>query len=150
MSVSPRHVSFFQVADVLISAAMLVSAGACYHAPATAPQPATVEASERRAQAAAEFWRPRHFPGVDIVPMNHSAFKIQIHTMMVGAGEPLYVIDGEPVLIPPSGISWFKPDDIAQIKVLKYPDELAIYGPRGVNGVIVITTKQARGRSVGR
>jgi TonB-dependent SusC/RagA subfamily outer membrane receptor len=149
MSLSPHRVSFFPVADVLISAAMLVSAGACYHAPSTAPQPATVEASERRAQAA-EFWRPRHFPGVDIVPTNQSAFKIQIHTGMVGAGEPLYVIDGEPVMIPPSGISWFKPDDIAQIKVLKYPDELAIYGPRGVNGVIVITTKQTRGRSGGR
>jgi TonB-dependent SusC/RagA subfamily outer membrane receptor len=69
---------------------------------------------------------------------------------MVGNGDPLYVIDGDPVMIPAGGISWFKPEDIAQIKVLKYPDELALYGPRGVNGVIVITTKQARGRSAGR
>jgi TonB-dependent SusC/RagA subfamily outer membrane receptor len=63
---------------------------------------------------------------------------------MVGDGEPLYMIDGAPMMISPNrGIDWFKPDDIAEIKVLKRPDELAIYGPRGVNGVIVITTKQA-------
>ena len=149
MSVSPRRVSLFQLADVLVSAAMLVSAGACYHAPSEAPQPAAVEASEQRAQATAMF-RRGFFPGVDIVPMSRSAFVVKIHSGMVGSGEPLYVIDGDPVMIPPSGISWFKPDDIAQIKVLKYPDELALYGPRAVNGVIVITTKQARGRSAGR
>ena len=73
---------------------------------------------------------------------------IRIHSGAVGGGEPLYVIDGNPMMIPPNrGIDWFKPEDIAEIKVLKYPDELAVYGPRGVNGVIVITTKQAAGRS---
>ncbi len=41
--------------------------------------------------------------------------------------------------------TWFEPEDIAQIKVLKTPRELAILGPRGVNGVIVITTKQTQG-----
>jgi TonB-dependent SusC/RagA subfamily outer membrane receptor len=53
------------------------------------------------------------------------------------------MIDGAPTIAPIRGIDWFKPDDIAEIKVLTRPDELAIYGPRGVNGVIVITTKQA-------
>ncbi|MGZ3333179.1 MAG: hypothetical protein ACXU9O_10810 [Gemmatimonadaceae bacterium] len=148
MSVSPRRVSFFHLADVVVSAAMLVSAGACFHATSEAPHPAAVEASEQRAQATALF-RRGFFPGVDIVPMSRSAFVVKIHSGMVGNGDPLYVIDGDPVMIPPAGITWFKPDDIAQIKVLKYPDELALYGPRGVNGVIVITTKQARGRSVG-
>ena len=137
MSVSPRRVSFSHVADVLISAAILLSAGACYSAPSAAPRPAVVEPSGQRQQL-------RHFPGVDVVPTGHSAFVIQIHSGMVGDGEPLYVIDGTPMTIPPNrGIDWFKPEDIAQIKVLKYPDELTVYGPRGVNGVIVITTKQA-------
>ena len=45
------------------------------------------------------------------------------------------------------GIDWFKPEDIAQIRVLKSAYELAVYGPDGVNGVILITTKQAVGRS---
>jgi TonB-dependent SusC/RagA subfamily outer membrane receptor len=65
---------------------------------------------------------------------------------MVGAGEPLYVIDGTPMVIPPNrGIDWFKPEDIVAIKVLKYPHELAEYGTSGVNGVIIITTKQGKG-----
>jgi TonB-dependent SusC/RagA subfamily outer membrane receptor len=145
MSLSPHRVSFVHVADVLISAALLVSAGACYHAPSEAPQPA-VEPSGQRQQSTDG--GPRRFSGVDIVPTGHSAFVIRIHSGMVGDGEPLYVIDGNPMMIPPNrGIDWFKPEDIAEIKVLKYPDELAVYGPRGVNGVIVITTKQGAGLS---
>ena len=50
------------------------------------------------------------------------------------------------LIVPSRGIDWFKPEDIAEIKVLKGPAELAIYGPRGVNGVIVITTMQAAKR----
>lgn len=41
------------------------------------------------------------------------------------------------------GIDWFEPEDIVEIKVLKLPHELVEYGPSGVNGVIVITTKLA-------
>ena len=147
MSLSPHRVSFFHAAYVLISAPMLVSAGACYHAPSASPQPAVVEPGGQRKQSTVDAGLHR-FPGVDIVPAGYSAFVIRIHSGMVGDGEPLYVIDGAPMTIPPNrGIDWFKPEDIAQVKVLKYPDELAVYGPRGVNGVIVITTKQAAGRS---
>jgi TonB-dependent SusC/RagA subfamily outer membrane receptor len=147
MSVSPRRVWLSHVANVSISAAILLSAGACYHAPSSAPRPAVVEPSAQHQQSTDEE-RPRRFSGVDVVPTGHSAFVIRIHSGAVGGGEPLYVIDGNPMMIPPNrGIDWFKPEDIAEIKVLKYPDELAVYGPRGVNGVIVITTKQAAGRS---
>ena len=67
-----------------------------------------------------------------------------MHSGMVGDGEPLYMIDGVRMTIPSNrGIDWFKPEDIAEIKVLKFPHELAEYGPNGVNGVIVITTKLA-------
>ena len=66
---------------------------------------------------------------------------------MVGNGEPLYVIDGAQIRIPPNrGIDWFQPEDIADIKVLKAPYEVAEYGANGANGVIVITTRQARKR----
>jgi TonB-dependent SusC/RagA subfamily outer membrane receptor len=44
---------------------------------------------------------------------------------------------------PTRGIDWFTPEQIADIKVLKSPHELAEYGPNGVNGVIVVTTKHA-------
>jgi hypothetical protein len=91
--------------------------------------------------------RVRRFAGVDVVPTAHSGFVIRIHGGMVGDGEPLYVIDGAPMMVSPSrGIDWFKPEDIVELKVLKHPHELAEYGPRGVHGVIVITTKQAARR----
>jgi TonB-dependent SusC/RagA subfamily outer membrane receptor len=146
MSVAMRSAWSFH-ANVLTSAAILVSAGACYPAPSSAPRPAVAESSAQRQHWTNEGALHR-FPGVEVVPMGTSAFVIKIHSGLVGFGEPLYVIDGAPAMISPSrGIDWFKPEDIAQVKVLKRPDELAIYGPAGVNGVILITTKQAAGRS---
>jgi len=132
MSVSPRRVWSFRPVDVLVVIAILVS-GACHHAQSSAPQPTVVEP---------------HFAGVDIVPTRGAGFLVLIHSGMVGDGEPLYVIDGAPMRIPRNrGIDWFKPEDIADIRVLKYPHEVAEYGANGANGVIVITTKQAPGRS---
>ena len=62
---------------------------------------------------------------------------------LVRDGEPLYVIDDHPIPVDPSrGIDWFQLEDIARIRVLKDPAEIALYGPPGINGVIVITTKQ--------
>jgi TonB-dependent SusC/RagA subfamily outer membrane receptor len=85
------------------------------------------------------------FAGVDLVPTGRGGFYVRILSGMVGKGEPLYVIDGAPMKISPTvGITWFKPDDIKEIKVLKEPFETSVYGSKGTNGVIVIGTKQAR------
>ena len=51
--------------------------------------------------------------------------------------EPLYVVDGVPV----DDISDLNPADIASIEALKDASSAAIYGSRGANGVILITTK---------
>ena len=51
--------------------------------------------------------------------------------------EPLYVIDG----IPSGGIDYLNPADIASISILKDAASAAIYGARGGNGVVLITTK---------
>jgi len=51
--------------------------------------------------------------------------------------EPLYVVDGVPV----DDISDINPADMASIEVLKDASSAAIYGSRGANGVIMITTK---------
>lgn len=74
-----------------------------------------------------------------------------------GAGnEPLYVIDGFPVVNsgvePGSGNQWYggsrnplndiNPNDIESIEILKDASATAIYGARGSNGVILITTKR--------
>ncbi|WP_232826064.1 SusC/RagA family TonB-linked outer membrane protein [Chitinophaga alhagiae] len=55
---------------------------------------------------------------------------------------PLYVIDGFPIEDPENAS--INPDDIASIDVLKDASATAIYGARGANGVIVITTKKGK------
>jgi TonB-dependent starch-binding outer membrane protein SusC len=85
----------------------------------------------------------RRFPGVELVPTGTGGFYVRILSGMVGSGEPLYVIDGNPMSIDSRrGITWFEPEDIVRITVLKSPSDIAVYGARGVNGVIVITTRQ--------
>lgn len=148
MSLSPHHVPF-GLAGLLVYSTLIAAANACYHAPSEAPDPAVGAelTSLKQSINAKGFHR---FPGVEVVPTGHSAFFIRIQSGLVGAGDPLYVIDGAPTVVDPSrGIDWFKPEDIAAIQVLKSPEDLAVYGPRGVNGVIVITTRQAPGRPRG-
>lgn len=55
---------------------------------------------------------------------------------------PLYVIDGVPMM---QSIASVNPQDIESISVLKDASAAAIYGNRGANGVIIITTKKAKG-----
>jgi iron complex outermembrane receptor protein len=58
--------------------------------------------------------------------------------------QPLYVVNGVPVEPGPGGtLSWLNAQDIAYITVLKDASATAIYGTRGANGVVVITTKGA-------
>jgi len=70
-----------------------------------------------------------------------------------GTSEPLYVIDG--VQIPGQSVSYgsqsssnplagLNPSDIESIEVLQGPSATAIYGSRGTNGVILITTKRGK------
>jgi len=54
---------------------------------------------------------------------------------------PLYIVDGFPV----SSINDIPPTDIATVDVLKDASSSAIYGARGANGVVIITTKSAKG-----
>ncbi len=54
---------------------------------------------------------------------------------------PLYIVDGFPV----NSINDIPPTDIATIDILKDASSSAIYGARGANGVVIITTKSAKG-----
>ncbi|HTE12304.1 MAG TPA: TonB-dependent receptor plug domain-containing protein, partial [Chitinophagaceae bacterium] len=59
----------------------------------------------------------------------------------ISAGsEPLYVVDGFPV----TDISTVNPNDIETLDILKDASATAIYGSRGSNGVILITTKRGK------
>lgn len=60
--------------------------------------------------------------------------------------EPLYVVDGIPLS---GGLNDINPDDIESIDVLKDASATAIYGSRGANGVLIVTTRRGRaGRTV--
>ena len=71
-----------------------------------------------------------------------TGFNVQIRgfsTLDKGAGtSPLYIVDGVPV----NNIDNISPDEIASMDVLKDGSAAAIYGTRGTNGVIIITTKR--------
>ena len=54
--------------------------------------------------------------------------------------KPLYVVDG----LFNDNINFLNPSDIESIEILKDPSSLAIFGVRGANGVIIVTTKKAR------
>ena len=78
--------------------------------------------------------------GVQITANNGepgSSFKVRIRgaTSINSSSDPLYVVDGFPgAVLPP-------PEDIESIEILKDASATAIYGSRGANGVIMVTTK---------
>jgi TonB-dependent SusC/RagA subfamily outer membrane receptor len=75
------------------------------------------------------------------------AVRIRGATSIYGSSEPLYVLDGVPITPGPGGsLTGIDPYDIESIKVLKDPADTAMYGMRGANGVIIITTKRAMRR----
>jgi TonB-linked SusC/RagA family outer membrane protein len=78
---------------------------------------------------------------------------------LVGNSQPLYVIDGIPMdnsnpnspgasggIDYGDGISNINPEDVESMSVLKGPNAAALYGQRGSNGVILITTKSGKSR----
>ncbi|MBN7802882.1 TonB-dependent receptor [Algoriphagus aestuariicola] len=58
----------------------------------------------------------------------------------VGNNDPLYVIDG----MPAGGLNQINPADIESVEILKDASTAAIYGSRGANGVILVTTKKGK------
>lgn len=58
-----------------------------------------------------------------------------------GSNEPLYVVDGFPISGSPTNLN---NSDIESIEILKDASATAIYGSRGANGVVMITTKQGK------
>lgn len=57
-----------------------------------------------------------------------------------GNADPLYIVDGMPV----NNMDFLSPSDIQSIEVLKDASATAIYGARGANGVVMVTTTEGR------
>lgn len=101
-------------------------------------------------------------------PGGSNTVRVRGGTSITGVNDPLYVIDGVPISttagvssanIRQNGTDFFdqeptnplmtiNPNDIESITVLKDASSTAIYGSRGANGVIVITTKKGKSGSL--
>ena len=87
------------------------------------------------------------FPGVEVSRAG-SDYSVNIRgTASFMSGEqPLWVIDGVPYEVGAGrNLGWLNPADVTRIDVLKNPTETGIYGVRGANGVIVVTTRRPKG-----
>ena len=96
-------------------------------------------------------------PGVQVIDQNEPGQGITVRvrggTSAQGFGasnDPLYVIDGVPLEVGGGAsagrnpLNFLNPNDIESITVLKDASSTAIYGNRGANGVVMITTKSGR------
>ncbi len=76
------------------------------------------------------------------------SLRIRGVSSIAGGNEPLYVIDGLPQFNDDvrgaNGLATINPSDIESIEVLKDASATAIYGSRGANGVVMITTKSGK------
>ncbi|MFT4032020.1 MAG: TonB-dependent receptor [Siphonobacter sp.] len=82
--------------------------------------------------------------GVDVVqngsnPGSGVTVRIRGRRSINASNDPLYVVDGIPLA---GNIDDINPNDIASMEILKDASATAIYGSRGANGVVIITTKR--------
>lgn len=79
------------------------------------------------------------------MPGASAKVRVRGTTSINKSSDPLYVIDG---IISTSGLDGLNPQDIASMQVLKDASSTAVYGSRGANGVILVTTRSGEaGRS---
>lgn len=87
-------------------------------------------------------------PGVQVISSSGdpagggAAIRIRGIGSMSASNSPLYIVDGMPF---DGSISDINPNDVESMSVLKDAAASAIYGARGANGVVLITTKRASG-----
>jgi len=81
--------------------------------------------------------------GVQVVNSGRAGADPEIRvrgTNSINGFTPLYIVDG----LFNDNISFLNPADIESMEILKDPSSLAIFGVRGANGVIIVTTKKAK------
>ena len=139
-----RHLSY---------CAALALAASCMHSrrdtgPASSPM-VTADDIERNPGTPIEQIIESKIPGIMVTRTGNGGIAIRIRgtSSFYSSNDPLFVIDGTPIDAGPGGaLNGVNPYDIETIRVLKDPADIGIYGVRGANGVIVITTKRPGGR----
>jgi TonB-linked SusC/RagA family outer membrane protein len=86
--------------------------------------------------------------GVDITsnerPGEIGSIRIRGTRSYLAGNNPLYVVDGVPLDLRSGGIETVNPNDIETIDILKDASATAVYGSRGANGVVLVTTKRGK------
>lgn len=84
--------------------------------------------------------------GVDIASNNRpgelAEIRVRGNRSMNATNDPLYVLDGIPMAA--GSIADLNPGDIESMEILKDASATAIYGSRGANGVVLVTTKKGQ------
>ncbi|GAB2638165.1 TonB-dependent receptor [Emticicia sediminis] len=82
-------------------------------------------------------------------PGGRTTIRVRGFSSINSSNNPLYVVDG--VMLPQnnqaqfsSAIDYINPNDIVSVEVLKDASSTAIYGARGANGVVLVTTKKGK------
>jgi TonB-linked SusC/RagA family outer membrane protein len=75
-------------------------------------------------------------------PGSSASIKVRGNNSIEFGANPIYVVDG--TVIDDGAFNSINPDDIASIDVLKDASATALYGSRGANGVVLVTTKKGR------
>ena len=149
----PRMLLALSLGRFIPLCAALALVASCTHSrrdmgPARAPV-VTAEDIERNPGTPIEQLLEAKIPGIHVTRTSSGAIAIRIRgiSSFYSSNDPLYVIDGTPLDAGPEGaLTGVNPYDIESIRVLKDPADIGIYGVRGANGVIVITTKRPGGR----
>lgn len=107
----------------------------------------TRQLEQRRVSRVEEMFQGR-LAGVVVTRRPDGGYDVRVRGAggFTGQGEPLYVLDGTPMFVmrPGHTLDGINPADVARIDVLKDAASAAIYGSRGANGVILITTRRQR------
>ncbi|WP_170122747.1 TonB-dependent receptor [Mucilaginibacter oryzae] len=74
-------------------------------------------------------------------PGGSVSIKIRGNNSIQYGSNPIYVVDG---LVIEDGFNSINPDDVASVDILKDASATALYGARGANGVVLITTKKGK------
>ncbi len=136
-------------------AMLVVVVSACYAEGVSTPTPAR-DLTAVGSIADTSAWRDAHphtmaellrdrFPGVEVTSVAGGGVSVRMRgsSSLVLGTEPLYVVDGMPAIVGPDGaLAELNPDDVQRVEVLRGAAASAMWGNRGANGVILITTRR--------
>ena len=82
--------------------------------------------------------------GVQVNDLPGGGIRVRVRgtRSFLGGNDPLYVIDGMVIATVEGALHGINPNDVESISVLKDASATAVYGSRGANGVVLITTKR--------